>query len=178
MTFIPDWDKMPKTAPPASKADKIIDAIALIGVLLTFFITIMGAVILPYIIPAYYNQSRGGDVYVSIMFLFFTIFFYAFLTVVIRYPYYFNYPTRLTKENALRQYGIACSMVRRMKAILIWLFVTLDWFLVLLLPNNPGLSNLSISLSITLPFIIVFAVLVIYSAKTLIREGKPKNTQA
>jgi hypothetical protein len=50
VTFIPDWNKRPKIVPPASKADKVIEAMALIGVLLSIIIVIYSAIILPEII--------------------------------------------------------------------------------------------------------------------------------
>lgn len=182
MTFIPGWDKRPKIVPPASKIDKIFEIVALIGVLLAIIIVIIGAVILPNIIPTHYKISGGVDTYGSkwpilVVFLIPMIFIYALLTFVNRYPYNFNYVTIVTEENALRLYSNACTMMRCMKAILVWMFLIMEWFAILL-SNNPGLTGLSwIGWIIMLLFFIVLAVTIVYAVKNQIREGKPKNTK-
>jgi uncharacterized membrane protein len=182
MAFHPDWNKRPKIVPPASKADKIIEVIALIGVLLSIIIVIYSATILPEIIPTHYNISGGVDTYGSkwpllVVFLIPIIFIYALITVVNKYPYNFNYLTIVTEENALRIYSNACTMMRCLKAVMIWMALIIEWFFVMLLPNNPGLTGLSwISWIIMLLFFIVLAIIIIYAATRQIREGKQKNT--
>ncbi len=181
MTFIPGWDRRPKIVPPASKTDKIIEAIALIGVLLSIIIVIYSAITLPDIIPTHYKISGGVDTYgskwVIAIFPIPIIFLYLLITFVNRYPYTFNYPTIVTQENALRLYSIARTTMRCLKAIFIWMILTLEWFFGLFLPTNSGLYGLSwISYLIGLLFITVLAILIVYSAITLIREGKPKTT--
>jgi len=182
VTFIPDWNKRPKIVPPASKTDKIIEAIALIGVLLSVIIVIYSVIILPEIIPTHYNISGGVDTYGSkwpifITFLIPIIFLYALLTYVNKYPYNFNYAMKVTEENALRLYRNACTMMRSLKAAVIWMLLVTEWFFVMLLPNNQGLTGLSwISWIIMILFIIVIAVIIVCAAAGQIREGKQKNT--
>lgn len=181
MTFIPGWNKRPKIVPPASKIDKIFEIVALIGVLLAIIIVIIGAVILPNIIPTHYKIMGGVDTYGSkwpilVVFLIPMIFIYGLLTFVNKYPYNFNYITIVTEENALRLYSNACTMMRLMKVIMVWMFLIMEWFCIIVLSNNPGLTGLSwISWIIMLLFFIVLAVTIVYTAKNQIREGKPKN---
>jgi hypothetical protein len=96
--FPADWDKRPKIIPPASKTDLIVEAIALIGVLLSVIIGIISAVNLSDIIPSRYNPLGGA---------FSAIIIYALFTVINRYPYIFNFMgIVVTEENAPRLYSI------------------------------------------------------------------------
>ncbi len=183
MTFIADWYKRPKIVPPASKTDKIIEVIALIGVLLSIIIVIYSAIILPEIIPTHYKITGGVDTYGSkwpilVIYLIPILFLYALLTYVNKYPYHFNYITKVTEENALRLYSSARTMMRCIKAIMIWLLLITEWFFVMLLPNNPGLYGLSwMSWIVMLLFFIILAIIIVYAAIWQIQEGKPKNTK-
>lgn len=48
-------------------------------------------------------------------------------TVLNRFPHIFNYPVRLTPENAERQYKIATSVIRWLKMEIIWVFILLNY---------------------------------------------------
>lgn len=163
------WSGRPKFLPPASKTDMIVEVIAFIGVLLSFIIV-------------NYSPLGGVDTYGSkwpalAIFLIPIIFVYAFITVFNRFPYYFHYNTIVTEENAFRLYRLGRSILRGLKAFLVWMLLILGWFFNILLPNNPGLSGLSVmGLLIMLLFLIVFAIIILYAAKKLKQEGKPKNT--
>ncbi|MDI3341340.1 MAG: DUF1648 domain-containing protein [Sphaerobacter sp.] len=52
---------------------------------------------------------------------------YTALTILSRYPHIFNYPWRITAENAARQYRLARTMLSWLKAELVWLFAYLTW---------------------------------------------------
>ena len=47
---------------------------------------------------------------------------FAVLTAVSRYPHTFNYPVRITEQNARRQYLLARSLLVWLKAEICWLF--------------------------------------------------------
>ena len=183
MTFIPGWNQRPQIVPPPSKIDKIFEAVALIGILLAIIIIIIGAVILPNIIPTHYKITGGVDTYGSkwgifLVFLIPMLFIYGLITFVNKYPSKFNYATMVTPENALRLYSSACTSLRLMKVLMVWLFLILEWFTVIVLSNNPGLTGLSwLSWIIMLVFFAVIAVSIIYAVKNQIREGKPKNVK-
>ncbi|HNU59741.1 MAG TPA: hypothetical protein PKI08_07305, partial [Aquaticitalea sp.] len=44
------------------------------------------------------------------------------MTILNKYPHIFNYPTRINKDNALRQYTIATRMVRYLKFSVVLIF--------------------------------------------------------
>ena len=52
---------------------------------------------------------------------------YALLTILSRFPHIYNYPVRITEENAERQYRIARSLMYWMKAEIVWLFTYIEW---------------------------------------------------
>ncbi|MEG4286581.1 DUF1648 domain-containing protein [Microcoleus sp. A006_D1] len=47
---------------------------------------------------------------------------FAVITAVSRYPHTFNYPVRITEQNARRQYLLARSLLVWLKAEICWLF--------------------------------------------------------
>ena len=98
MAYPVDWDTRPKIVPPASKTDKIIGTIALIGVLLSIIIVIYSAISFPDIIPNQYEQLGGIGIYGSkllilAIFAIFTISIFTLCTVFYKSPYIIKYPS-------------------------------------------------------------------------------------
>jgi uncharacterized membrane protein len=56
-----------------------------------------------------------------------TIFLYALLTFVSRYPHHFNYLYEITEENAATQYRLGRTMLAVLKTEIIWLFTIMTW---------------------------------------------------
>jgi len=54
-------------------------------------------------------------------------FLYMLLTVVSRFPHTFNYPCKITQENAEVQYLLARYLLAFLKAEIIWVFVYIQW---------------------------------------------------
>lgn len=52
---------------------------------------------------------------------------YAVFTVLGRFPQIYNYPVRITEENAARQYAIALALMRRLKLEIVWLVAYGQW---------------------------------------------------
>ena len=52
---------------------------------------------------------------------------YALLTISVWYPHTFNYPVKITEDNAARQYLIAARMIRMLKAGIIALFAYITY---------------------------------------------------
>jgi len=55
------------------------------------------------------------------------LFIYGLMTFLNRRPDWFNYPVKITAENAARQYGLAVRMIRLLKALVMLLFAYLVW---------------------------------------------------
>lgn len=64
------------------------------------------------------------------------------MTILNRFPHIFNYPTKITSENAERQYTIATRLIRYLKLIVVFTFSTIG--LMTLLTTNNKLSGLGI----------------------------------
>lgn len=168
----------PKFTPPASKADMIVEAVALIGFLLNIAFVIYGVFNLPVNIPTHVGPSGGIDSYGSkwallSVFSIGAVFLYALLTIANRYPYIFNYPTIVTEENAPRLYSLARSMMCWLKAIMAWMFAVTAWWFIMILPYNPSQSGSSLLLM--LPFIIAMAIVLGYSVIKLVQGSKPNT---
>ncbi|SFV30853.1 DUF1648 domain-containing protein [Thermoflavifilum thermophilum] len=52
------------------------------------------------------------------------------LTVLNQYPHLFNYPTRITDENAYTQYTLATRLIRYLKTILVFIFGLMEYQLI------------------------------------------------
>ncbi len=81
---------------------------------------------LPETIPTHFNGAGKVDNYGSKATLFMlpiiATLAYIGLTVLNNYPHVFNYPTKLTAENALRQYTGATRMIRYLKLVIVLVF--------------------------------------------------------
>lgn len=47
--------------------------------------------------------------------------------IISRYPHTFNYPVKITPENARKQYLLALSLLKWLKLEIIWLFTLIFW---------------------------------------------------
>jgi uncharacterized membrane protein len=80
----------------------------------------------PPIIPTHFNVSGKADNYgnkVTLLILpILATIIYLSLTQLNKYPHIFNYMTRITEENARRQYAIATRMLRFLKLAILLIF--------------------------------------------------------
>lgn len=81
---------------------------------------------LPETIPTHYNTSGQVDGFGSKSTIFILPFISTILftgmTVLNKYPHIFNYPTKITEENAARQYTNATRMIRFLKLDIVIVF--------------------------------------------------------
>jgi len=98
--------------------------IAGLAALVSMWIFLLSAYFkLPEIIPTHYNFSGEADVFGGKSEIWFlpaiaTIVFIA-TTILSFYPHIFNYPVKITEENALRQYKNAVMMLRCLKLLIV-----------------------------------------------------------
>lgn len=109
-----------------TKADKILEIIGLISVIGVWCMTIISYTKLPEIIPIHYNGMGEPDGFgeksdILILPIITTIMFIG-LTKLNEYPHIFNYPTKITKENAVKQYTNATRMIRILKLVIVFIF--------------------------------------------------------
>lgn len=89
---------------------------------------------LPDTIPVHFNAAgevdrMGGKTSILILPVVVTVLFIG-LTILIRHPHNFNYPVKITGENAYRQYSNAVMLLRVLKLIIVVVFTAIAWFMI------------------------------------------------
>ena len=119
-------EERPKLTLIPTTADKLVEVLGWLILLLLWGLTFSHFSSLPETIPTHFNASGEADgfgskasiiglpVIASLLFI--------GLTVLNRYPHSFNYPTTITQDNALRLYTLATRMLRYLKLVLVMVF--------------------------------------------------------
>ena len=123
--------------------------------------------ILPDVIATHFDISGKVDSYGSklVMFLLPTIgtVLFAGLLLVNKYPYKFNYPAKITYENALKQYTLATKIIRFLKSSIMILF---DFIVVMIYSSSSGKSDGSIFFIIPIIILLILAPTFFYIYKS------------
>jgi len=86
---------------------------------------------LPATIPRHFAADGSADAYSGKAFLLFLpfvcLFFYSLLAVLKRFTYRLNYPWKISPDNVYRQFQLAKGFIAAIKAVLIWIFVYIEW---------------------------------------------------
>ena len=101
-------EERPKIKLELTKTDKTFEIIGWLSIIAIWILTITNYKSLPDIILIHYNGAGhvngfGGKAYILTLPLTATILFVG-LTILNRFPHFFNYPRKVTKENAKFQY--------------------------------------------------------------------------
>lgn len=109
-----------------TKTDRIMElaAWAILGIHWVYFWVYFTG--LPSEIPTHFDARGRVDAYGSKWSLLFlpvisTLVFFG-LSILNNYPHIFNYPVKITAENALSQYIKACRLIRFLKLVIVLLF--------------------------------------------------------
>lgn len=123
--------KIPVLKLPLTKYELIFETLSIIGLLLLLTLTIVSWSDLPERIPTHFGFSGNPDGWGgkgSLAFLPIIAFLmHMLLSVVSKYPHTFNYPWKITEENAKVQYKYARSLLISLKAETIWSFIYIQW---------------------------------------------------
>jgi uncharacterized membrane protein len=119
-------DKNPKIELQLNQTDKILEIIGWIAVFGIWVLTVANYLELPEIIPTHYNEAGEADGFgnksnILALPIISTLLFIG-LTILNKRPHVFNYPSEITKENALFQYTNATRMIRFLKIIVMIIF--------------------------------------------------------
>ncbi|MEJ7821670.1 MAG: DUF1648 domain-containing protein [Chitinophagaceae bacterium] len=119
----------PKIKIILTQFDKLIEISGIILLLIIWTLTTFNYFQSPDTVPIHFNLSGQPDGYGSKATLLFipiipTI-IYLGLTQLNKYPHIYNYMTKITEENAKRQYTIATRMIRILKFSIVLIF-TID----------------------------------------------------
>jgi uncharacterized membrane protein len=155
--------RQPKLKVPRSQTESILEFIS--GGVLLFLIILLfqNWERIPDSIPTHFGASgkpnSWGNKYTLLLLPSVLIIIYSGLTILSRYPYVYNYPWRITEENAERQYLLARTFLCWLKLEIILLFTFIEWTTIqVALGDNEGLGLMFIPISL----IVVFGTIGIY----------------
>jgi len=119
-------EEQPKIKLELTTIDKTLEILGWISILAIWVLTITNYTNLPDTIPIHYNGAGHADGFgrkgnILILPLISTVLFIG-MTILNKLPQVFNYPTDITKDNALRQYTNATRMIRYLKVIIVVIF--------------------------------------------------------
>jgi uncharacterized membrane protein len=119
-------NKRPRLKLKLNQTDKILEIVGWISVIGIWALTLTNYSILPEIIPIHFNGAGkadgfGNKTHIFVLPIISSLLFIGF-TILNKRPHIFNYPSQITKENALRQYTNATRMMRVLKLVIVVLF--------------------------------------------------------
>lgn len=121
----------PVIRPEMSPIDWLLEAIALIAMVSLIGFIAYNYPKLPDIIPTHFNAAGIADDHgerASILFLpAIALFVYILMTVINFFPHTFNFPGKITPQNAMHQYTLATRLIRYLKTVLILLFFYISY---------------------------------------------------
>jgi uncharacterized membrane protein len=121
----------PKIKPEQTTADRLIEVAGWLALALLWTITLFYFRKLPGTVPTHFNAAGNADGFGTRSTVFLlpslgTLLFIG-LSVLKNFPYVFNYPVKITPENALKQYTMAVRLIRVLKFCIILIFTMLTW---------------------------------------------------
>lgn len=136
--------RRPRIRPPRTRAEMGFAALAVFGLVALLMVTAFWWARLPEIIPTHFDAAGHPNAYGSKATFFLLpgalAALLALFAVLSRYPWAFNYPVRITVENAARQYVRGRTLLAVLAAVLAWLFTFLQWEIGVAAFENSGLA--------------------------------------
>jgi uncharacterized membrane protein len=156
----------PVLKPEWGPADWLLEAIALIMLAITIGFLAYTYPKLPATIPTHFNGSgqpdEMGNKLTVLVLPGISLFMYLILTGINLFPHTFNFPGKITPQNAMRQYTLATRLVRYLKAIVITLFFSICYFTTQVALNKAtglGLWFMPVFLAMVFVPIIIYMIL-------------------
>ena len=124
-------DKRTRVPINLTKTDYLFEIIGVIGIICLFALPIYFFNDLPYQIPKHYNALGKVDSFGNHGLIWLLpvigLVLYIGLTVLNKFPFAFNYPTKVTNENAERLYTLGTRTIRLLKVVVILSFAFLNF---------------------------------------------------
>jgi uncharacterized membrane protein len=130
----------PRLKLPSSPLERFLDGLALIVLVVSFTIALSAWGVLPDRFPRHFGISGPPDAWGgkgNLLFLpILNLVFFICLTVLGRYPHLYNYPWKITGENAPRQYLLARTLVGWLRVVVMTFFTYLEWLMIQITRGN------------------------------------------
>ncbi len=161
-----DKNERPKIKLPLSSHDQVIEFIAIAFLLFLFILPIRYYGDIPDRIPTHFNAAGTPDGFgsrTSLWILPLTgLGLWLLMTIVNRFPDKFNFPVKITRENAQVQYRFATRMVRILKCVILIMFSFISYRTIqTALGKEAGLGRIFLPVFL----ILTFGVVIIYLFK-------------
>ncbi len=119
-------EKRPQIKIQKTKIEHTIDFLTWTIVTAVCVYTIVEYTHLPKTIPIHFNSAGVADGFgnkstiltLPIILVFLTI----LMSLVSKFPHHFNYPNKITPENALRQYKLATNLIRYLRLAIVFIY--------------------------------------------------------
>lgn len=120
----------PKLKVSLTAADKFYEVLCAAALAALWGVAVYSYANAPDVVPTHFNFAGEADAFgdkqtVFIMPVIGT-FLFTVLTLLNNYPYIFNYPVKITPQNALQQYTHATRMIRHLRLAIMLLFIIIE----------------------------------------------------
>ena len=156
----------PKIVVQLKKADYLIELLAILFLVGIWIFSVQYYWTLPEIIPTHFNihgevDAHGSKGTLFIMPIVYSIIF-VLLSIISRKPEIYNYPVKITADNAAVQYALATRMLRILKTLIGWILLSINW-LTSISARNSELHGLEwiVFVDIALLFTAIFVYIII-----------------
>ncbi|MEG1635259.1 MAG: DUF1648 domain-containing protein [Rikenellaceae bacterium] len=152
-----------------SKSNLIIEALSLFSLLLTFApLFFYNSLCAGKPIPIHYNINGEIDGWGSSSFLFYlallALVTYVFFSVIPKFPKFFNYPVKVTTDNAKQLSALATGMLLRLKFLVILMFAYINNISVYIAMGNDANFNVFV---LSAFMIVIFATVAVFFMKMM-----------
>ena len=151
--------------------DYLLEVMSLVGILFMIILAAKFWTALPESIPVHFNARGEPDGYGSRWMVLtlpsISVIMYVGLTILNRYPQIFNYPVKVTAENAERLFTLGTRTIRLVKTVVIIIFAFINYRSVkIALGDDSGLGKFMIP-----AFMIALGVIIGFMIFQMIREN-------
>ena len=155
--FFKDLMERPKIKIKLTTADVVIELIGFIGLILMIGLPLYFFDQLPETIPRHYGANGEPDGFSGKGIIWtlpaIGLVLYLGMYWLNKYPHSYNYPQKVTEENAERLYSVATKMIRTLNAIITCMFAYITFATIqTALGNQSGLGKLFLPISLLLTF--------------------------
>jgi uncharacterized membrane protein len=123
-----------------TKTDYLLEAAVFIGLAAICILAITTYQSLPEIIPIHYGIKGQADDWGSKAAIFIlpviSLVLIIGMSILNRFPHIFNYPVKVTEENALQLYSRGALLIRIIKVSIVILFLFIEWLICDVPENN------------------------------------------